>query len=96
MDGSSEFGDIHELLRTSTTPDVRISLRGFSSEAGAKEMGEIVGIWLRILGACLNLERLEGVTVAYDYDAALAEIDRGISVRNPLAATRDEIGRAHV
>src|ERR1035437_5515323 len=90
MDGSSEFGDIHELLRTSTTPDVRISLRGFSSEAGAKEMGEIVGIWLRILGACLNLERLEGVTVAYDYDAALAEIDRRSSVRNPLAATRDE------
>lgn len=38
-----------------------------------------------------NLERLHQVTLAADYHAALAEIDRGTGTGNTVMATRDEV-----
>lgn len=85
-----EAPDFQALWRSSTMPDVRITLRAFAAEADAIQVGEIVGAWLRILGAFFSLKRLDGVTVAYDYDQALAELDKGFGSQKLSTATRNE------
>jgi hypothetical protein len=90
MTDSSEAPDFQALWRSSTMPDVRITLRAFATQADATQVGEIVGAWLRILGAFFSLKRLDGVTVAYDYDQALAELDKGFGSQKISTATRNE------
>lgn len=78
-----------ELPKT-TLPNVKVSLRGFRTEDEAMKAWNLVGANLWMLGALMNLERLDGVTVAYDYDDALAQLDRGFQATCELARTRDE------
>jgi hypothetical protein len=85
---------ITNLLASSTVPsNLSICLRGFESQEQAKEVGRAVGSFLHLFGTVLNLERLDGVTVAYDYDAALATVETGTASPNQLAATNDSFAR---
>ncbi len=43
----------------------------------ARRIGNAVGDWVRGFGHRFDLSRLDGVTVAFDYAQALAELDRG-------------------
>jgi len=82
--------EIEKLLASSTLPpNISICLGGFQTETDANEVGMLVGGFLRLFGTYLNLERLDGVTVAYDYKAALAGIQRGANCSQELAATND-------
>jgi hypothetical protein len=66
-----------------------VSLRGFGNEAEAREFGTLVGETLRAISSFINLERLDGVTVAYDYDDALTQLDRGYTPSRQLTRTTD-------
>lgn len=77
----------------STMPrNLSISLRGFESEEAARKFAGIFSLYLQYIGVHINLERLDGITVAYDYVEALAELDRGIEGLAPLTATATEYG----
>jgi hypothetical protein len=76
----------------SSCPALDIELRKFGNEEVAKRVATAVHGWLHACGKFMNLKRLLRVTVAYDYDQALAEIDRGAGVVRPLTATNDGVG----
>jgi hypothetical protein len=73
---------------------IQYNLIGFASADDAKAAGDRVARAIdeisKELG--LSLAGLEGVTVAFDYDAALAQLDRGFDGSSPLTRTNDEIG----
>ena len=83
-----------ELLKTSTLPaDLHMKVSGpFSSEAEARELSDTALAFLRLFGTFLNLEGLDGVTIADDYSGALAEIDRGFQTSKAPSPTRDGSG----
>jgi hypothetical protein len=67
-----------ELTAGSTCPEVlNFSLKGFATEEQAKEMAYWTNSFIKIIGTKLNLERLDGVTIAFDYPQALADLSRG-------------------
>ena len=68
-------------------------LIGFSSEDDAKSAVNLVdkAIFETSQQLGLNIESLDGVTIAYDYRAALAGLDRGFQSNNPLTPTGDSI-----
>ena len=63
---------------------------GFSTEEEARELANEVFAFLKVFGTYLDLERLEAVTIAFDYAHALAEIDRG-GFNEALTPTRDDV-----
>ena len=65
------------------------SLRGFHDEKGARQVGEVVGSYIYEISRLIDAERLDGVTVAFDYDEALASLDRGIEGLHPLTRTKE-------
>jgi hypothetical protein len=75
----------------STFPGVGIDLCGFESKELAQDVGNAVGCYLSSFGKLFNLKRLSRVIVAYDYNGALAGIDRGIETSEVLTPTQDEI-----
>lgn len=69
-----------------------ISLQGFDTQENAEKLGNLVSAYINLISRVIDLERLDGVTIAYDYPKALLELDRGFEASQPLAPTRD---RAH-
>lgn len=86
--------DYAELPKTSSLPDdLRIKVSGsFSSETEARELRNTAFEFLKYFGRFLDLEGLDGVTIADDYTAALAEIDRGFQATKAPAPSRDLFG----
>jgi hypothetical protein len=80
------------LARPCTLPNFEATITGFPTEEEAREVWGRVESHLNIFGRMWNLERLHKVTLAADYHAALAEIDRGTGTGNVVMATRDEFG----
>lgn len=78
--------------RPSSLPDIGATMRGFSTEDDAREVGNTVLCFLRILGTFFDLGRLGALTIAYDYDDALAQIERGFETTKVLTATHDDLG----
>lgn len=71
---SDEF---EELMATSTAPNpVPFTLVGFEEVYG-RRLADHTSLWVRFIGTRMNLERLDGITVAFDYPKALADLDRG-------------------
>lgn len=68
-------------------------LIGFASHEDAKVAGDRVAhaIDEMCMELGLSLRALEGVTIAHDYDAALAQLDRGYQASAPLTRTKDDI-----
>ena len=73
-----------------TTPQVPVIVKGFSTGEAAAELGKTVGECVATIGSFIDLSTLDGVTIAIDYDAALAEIDRGMTGLKPLDRTNTE------
>jgi hypothetical protein len=78
------------LNRPSSLRNIGTTMRGFGSEQEAHEIGSIVLGFLSEFGRFLDLERLDTVTIAFDYDVALAEVERGFGTQRTLAKTKDE------
>lgn len=77
-------------LPPTTTPQVPVIVKGFSNREAATELGKNVGECVATIGSFMDLSTLDGVTIAIDYDAALAEIDRGMAGLKPLDRTNTE------
>ena len=68
---------------------IPFSMRGFT-DADAHRLAEKIGNYVRLLSCSMDLSRLDGVTIAYDYDEALAELDRGKAGLRPLTRSNDD------
>ena len=82
------------MLENSKGRPIPYHLIGFATEEDAKAAGDRVA--RAIDEVCtklgLNIRGLEGVTIAHDYDAALAQLDRGYEASSPLTRTKDGVG----
>jgi hypothetical protein len=85
---------VEELLAQSTLSDsIRISVDGqFASENEARAVSDATFAILKLGGAYLDLEGLDGVSIADDYSAALARVDRGFGSQPVPEPTSDEFG----
>jgi hypothetical protein len=86
--------NIEELIAGSTLSDsIQIAVSGqFETEKDGKALVNACFAILKLGGAYLNLEGLEGISVADDYLGALAKIDRGFGDQPTAQPTRDEFG----
>ena len=79
---------VEQATRPTTTPDsFVVSARAFDSEDRARQVGALIGTCVRELSRQLDLSRLDGVTVAYDYAQALLDLDRGYETTFRLTAS---------
>lgn len=85
---------IEELIASSTLRDsIEVSVSGqFESEKDAQALADACFAILKLGGAYLDLEGLEGFSVADDYLAALANVDRGFGNQLVAQPTRDDFG----
>lgn len=75
-------------MATSTVPaNIPFQLKGFANEKTAQDLANRTATYIRYIGTWMNLEDLDGVTVAYDYAKALTEIDRGYETSHALTAS---------
>ena len=78
-------------LPPSTVPTTTtITVKDFTDEAAAQQLGQAVGAIVKTVGSFIDLSRLDGVTVAIDYDAALAALNRGMEGLRPLSRSDTE------
>lgn len=77
--------------RTTTLPEITISLTGFAREEDAHNLGNIIRGFLVFYGKLMDLSGLTRVWVAYDYEGTLANLERGFETENKLAPTQDDI-----
>lgn len=84
VDTSNGDGPPPELPPPTIPENLQFSYSGFASEQEAYQLHAIVQPCLTTISTVLNLERLDGVTIAYDYAAALANLDRGFEASVPL------------
>lgn len=83
--------DVQEILsRPSSFREIGATMRGFATEQDARAIGNTILGFLRLFGTFLDLERLDAVTVAFDYDQALTEVERGFPAKLKLLKTQDE------
>jgi hypothetical protein len=86
MDDSSSSDE--EKIPPPTAPErFSVSLRGFADSNTAERFGRLIGGVVRSISCYIDVDRLEGITVAFDYDGALAELDRGDQESKPLTRT---------
>lgn len=69
--------------------NLQFSARAFANEASAYELIYKVHSVLSVLSKYIDISNLDGVTIAYDYEEALAELDRGYETSYQLTATKD-------
>lgn len=79
----------HEIVDGGTRPlNVPMSFRGFDQEA-AEETASTLGYMLHEFGKIIDLSALDGMTVAFDYDDALTDLDRGYETVRVLTKTTE-------
>lgn len=79
-----------EFLEETAPSQFAISMRGFADSQSAQHFGQLVGRAIRRLSRGIELSRLDGVTVAFDYPEALTSIERGFVTSRTLQSTNDE------
>lgn len=77
--------DWENLPPTTIPANLGLTVQGFENEEGARKLGHAVLDAIRLFGRFMDLSTLDGVTVAIDYDQALAELDRGLPGLRPLS-----------
>jgi hypothetical protein len=75
--------------RPSTCPqNVLMSFRGFEQDAAEANASTLGGL-LREIGKIIDISALDGMTIAFDYDDALANLDRGYKTVRTLTKTTE-------
>jgi hypothetical protein len=67
------------------------AMRGFSTEEDAHKLAHSIASALHYISRYIDLEQLDGLTVAYDYADALKELDRGVENLRPLTPSEGEV-----
>lgn len=81
-----------ENAREETLPaNLNVCLRAFETEEAASNLGKNLLYIARELSRDFDVSELEGITVAYDYNEALLELDRGIETTVLLEASADRV-----
>ncbi|MDG4608774.1 MAG: hypothetical protein P9C48_06545 [Defluviicoccus sp.] len=74
-----------------TAPEnIPVSALGFEDTETATHFSYVLADVVRAVSRYIDLSRLDGITIAYDYDAALAALDRGYEGIRPLTRTNDD------
>jgi hypothetical protein len=71
--------------------DFGISLQKFATEEEARKLGGILWSVIQTISGLIDMERLDGVTVSFDYDEALSTVDRGMEGLRPLSRSDGEV-----
>jgi hypothetical protein len=75
----------------SSVPDYPVNLIGISRDPVYLSLFEqLVRQWVDGFSCLIDLSRLDGVTIAADYGAALSDLDRGYETKGTLTATSDQ------
>ncbi|PTM88394.1 hypothetical protein [Mycoplana dimorpha] len=74
--------------RPITVPNISIGVQGMEEKAGEK-LAYCVGDYVRELSRYINLERLDGITIAVDYKEALLALDRGYETEHRLTPSSE-------
>lgn len=78
-----------EAENPSTFPETTMfSINGFEN-ADAQKLAYNLGTMFREIGRIIDISNLDGVTIAWDYDKALADLDRGYQSAHVLTRTTD-------
>lgn len=70
---------------------ISASLHGFADPEEGTRFGQALGEAMRLISRVINLERLDGITVSFDYEDALASLDRGFNSTQPLKGTSSDL-----
>jgi len=74
--------------RPTTVPDCYpINVQGLDTTDNAEKFGSLVGEFVRQLSRLIDLEGLDGITIATDYAQALGQLNRGYTTSYMLTAT---------
>ncbi len=87
---TSGANSLEEMVSTAPT-SFNVQARGFADTETATRLATFVGETIRALGKLISLQSLDGVTIAYDYDQALLELDRGYETSHQLKATNSHV-----
>lgn len=68
-----------------------ISLGGYTDEETAKEVGNAVSQFIKILCKYIDLTSLVGISINYDYQYALDSVDRGFETSNTLTPSDGDV-----
>lgn len=77
-----------ELPSPTVSQGLPITSFGFSDRDSASRFAFILGDAVAFISRVIDLERLDGITVAFDYGQALANLDRGYIPSVPLTYTQ--------
>ena len=72
--------------------NVNITLQGFAREDDARRIADLVGQVVFLISEHIDLERLETITITYDYERALREMNCGYETKSQLSPTKDSSG----
>lgn len=81
-----------EAARVEEDWSYQLSFLGCADEGTAAEIGKAVSLLVDALGRSLPLKRLDGITFAADYPAALNVLDRGVLGPEPPSTIDPSIG----
>lgn len=89
MDGNKE--EIVDMPPPTAPNNIPVTVRNaFNTEEEGREFAHTVAYAIRALSSFIKLEKLDGVTIAGDYDEALAEFDRGTGRPSGLTASNPD------
>ena len=76
----------------SAAPNYTVHFRDCADQETAERIAASLNSVMREFVRLMPLDRLDGVTFAYDYAGALRELDRGFTASAPLQATNEDYG----
>lgn len=68
-----------------------LNLSGYRDVEVANHVGNVIGSVIRTLSTHLDLSNLDGVTISYDYENALLNLDRGIQTNTKLKPSSGDV-----
>lgn len=72
--------------------NINITLQGFAREDDARRIAHCVSDVVFSISERIDLERLEAITITYDYEKTLLEMDCGYETSTQLSPTKDSSG----
>lgn len=88
MTADDPAGSAGESRSPPTAPDtISLSMRNFDTEERARDLGNTVAHAVREISRVIDFADLDGITIAYDYSQALADLERGVSTSTQLTAS---------
>lgn len=81
-----DAGDDLDELPPSTMPTpLSVSVKGFNDPVVGERLAHAVAGAIGMVGSFIDISRLDGVTIACEYDQAFADLDRGLEGLRPLS-----------